>query len=70
MGVNPVKLKLGMLEEVEYDPGTFDFISVGAVFEHLYHPYEALEKSHEMAEAWWIDPNGSCHLPNTDATIY
>jgi ubiquinone/menaquinone biosynthesis C-methylase UbiE/rubredoxin len=53
MGVNPERLRLAMMEEIEYDPETFDFISFGAVFEHLYHPYDALEKAMK-----WLKPGG------------
>ncbi|MEQ1734755.1 MAG: class I SAM-dependent methyltransferase, partial [Bacteroidia bacterium] len=51
------KLKLGMVENVTYPKNTFDFITYGAVFEHLYHPAHSLEKSLE-----WLKPNGIVHI--------
>jgi 2-polyprenyl-3-methyl-5-hydroxy-6-metoxy-1,4-benzoquinol methylase len=53
MGVDPQRLKLCKLEDVEYDPEMFDFISFGAVFEHLYHPFESLSKAMK-----WLKPGG------------
>ena len=53
MNINPDKLKLGMIEEIDYPEHTFDFISFGAVFEHLYHPAKNLEKAFK-----WLKPGG------------
>ena len=53
MNINPGRLKPGMVEEVEYAENTFDFITFGAVFEHLYHPAASLEKSLK-----WLKPGG------------
>ncbi|MCC7402032.1 MAG: class I SAM-dependent methyltransferase [Chitinophagaceae bacterium] len=53
MHINEKKLKLGTIEEVEYDDNFFDFISFGAVFEHLYHPAASLEKAFR-----WLKPGG------------
>jgi 2-polyprenyl-3-methyl-5-hydroxy-6-metoxy-1,4-benzoquinol methylase len=53
MKINPEKLKLGMIEEVDYPENTFDFITFGAVFEHLYHPAASLKKSLK-----WLKPGG------------
>ena len=44
MKIDPNKLKLGAMEELEYDKSSFDFITFGAVFEHLYEPAKCLEK--------------------------
>ena len=44
MKIDQEKLKLGMLEEVEYPENYFDFISFGAVLEHLYDPSESIKK--------------------------
>jgi 2-polyprenyl-3-methyl-5-hydroxy-6-metoxy-1,4-benzoquinol methylase len=57
MGINPNKLKLGMIEDVEYEAGMFDFITFGAVFEHLYHPATSLEKSLK-----WLKSGGIVHI--------
>lgn len=45
MGIHPERLKLGMIENVDYPEDSFDFITFGAVFEHLYHPAASLEKA-------------------------
>jgi 2-polyprenyl-3-methyl-5-hydroxy-6-metoxy-1,4-benzoquinol methylase len=57
MGVDPARIKLGMIENVDYDENTFDFITFGAVFEHLYHPSESLQKALK-----WLKPNGLVHI--------
>lgn len=53
MNIPASKLKLGKIEEVDYEPATFDFITFGAVFEHLYHPAFCLEKAMH-----WLKPGG------------
>jgi 2-polyprenyl-3-methyl-5-hydroxy-6-metoxy-1,4-benzoquinol methylase len=53
MGIDKERLKLGMVEEVDYPENSFDFITFGAVFEHLYHPAQSLEKALK-----WLKPNG------------
>jgi 2-polyprenyl-3-methyl-5-hydroxy-6-metoxy-1,4-benzoquinol methylase len=57
MGINPDKLKLGMIEEVEYPDNHFDFISFGAVLEHLYNPSDSILKAMK-----WLKPNGIIHI--------
>jgi SAM-dependent methyltransferase len=57
MHINKGKLKLGMIEDMEYDPESFDFISFGAVFEHLYHPAACLGKVFK-----WLKPGGAIHI--------
>jgi len=57
MGISADKLKLGMIEQIEYDMAMFDFITFGAVFEHLYHPAASLEKSLK-----WLKPGGLVHI--------
>jgi ubiquinone/menaquinone biosynthesis C-methylase UbiE len=57
MDINPGKLKLGMIEEVDYDENTFDFITFGAVLEHLYHPAACIEKAFR-----WLKSNGIIHI--------
>ncbi len=63
MGIKADKLKLGSIEELEYDKETFDFITFGAVFEHLYEPSKCLEKA-----LTWLKPNGVLHIevPSAD----
>ena len=53
MKIDPERIKLGMLEEIEYTSDKFDFITFGAVLEHLYDPAEAIEKTLK-----WLKPNG------------
>ncbi|HSY62370.1 MAG TPA: class I SAM-dependent methyltransferase [Cytophaga sp.] len=57
MGIAADRLKHGMIEEIEYDTEMFDFISFGAVFEHLYHPAQSLEKS-----ITWLKAGGLVHI--------
>ncbi len=66
MNISPNKLKLGMLEEVEYPSNEFDFITFGAVLEHLYDPSESILKAFR-----WLKPNGVLHMevPSSDYLI-
>jgi 2-polyprenyl-3-methyl-5-hydroxy-6-metoxy-1,4-benzoquinol methylase len=57
MKIDPSKLKLGTIEELDYEKDSFDFITFGAVFEHLYEPSKCLEKAME-----WLKPNGIIHI--------
>lgn len=56
MNIKPDKLKLGMIEEVDYPENHFDVITFGAVLEHLYHPAASLEKAIK-----WLKPGGIIH---------
>ncbi len=53
MKINPDRIKLGMIEEVDYPENSFDFITFGAVVEHLYHPAASIEKA-----LTWLKPGG------------
>jgi ubiquinone/menaquinone biosynthesis C-methylase UbiE len=66
MGIDAEKLKLGMLEEVEYPSEFFDFITFGAVLEHLYNPSESITKTLN-----WLKPMGVMHIevPSSDYLI-
>jgi ubiquinone/menaquinone biosynthesis C-methylase UbiE len=66
MNISKDKLKFGMLEELEYPENYFDFISFGAVLEHLYDPSESIKKSMK-----WLKPNGIIHIevPSSDWLI-
>ncbi|MBL0329724.1 MAG: class I SAM-dependent methyltransferase [Bacteroidetes bacterium] len=57
MKINPERLKLGMLEEVNYPENEFEFITFGAVLEHLYSPGESIEKALHS-----LKPNGIIHI--------
>jgi ubiquinone/menaquinone biosynthesis C-methylase UbiE len=57
MKIDPAKIKCRMVEEVEYENNFFDFITFGAVLEHLYHPAASIEKA--LA---WLKPSGLIHI--------
>ncbi len=57
MGIDKDRLKLGSVEEIDYEKQSFDFINFGAVFEHLYEPTKCLEKVLS-----WLKPNGIIHI--------
>ena len=57
MGIDKEKLKLGAIEDLDYEPEFFDCIMFGAVFEHLYEPSICLEKALS-----WLKPNGIIHI--------
>jgi 2-polyprenyl-3-methyl-5-hydroxy-6-metoxy-1,4-benzoquinol methylase len=63
MGILAEKLKLGMIEELDYDENSFDFITFGAVVEHLYHPATSIEKALK-----WLKIGGYIHIevPNSN----
>lgn len=63
MGINKERIRLGAVEEIEYEAETFDFISFGAVFEHLYEPSVCLEKA-----LMWLKKDGILHIevPSSD----
>jgi 2-polyprenyl-3-methyl-5-hydroxy-6-metoxy-1,4-benzoquinol methylase len=66
MGINAERLKLGMIEEVEYPREFFDFVTFGAVLEHLYDPSACIEKALK-----WLKPSGILHIevPSSDYFI-
>jgi ubiquinone/menaquinone biosynthesis C-methylase UbiE len=57
MGINADKLKVGMIENVDYPTNHFDFISFGAVLEHLYDPSTSIVRALK-----WLKPNGIIHI--------
>jgi len=63
MGIDPENLKLSSIEEVEYPEAYFDFITYGAVFEHLYHPAKSLEKTLK-----WLKEDGIIHIEVPSST--
>ncbi len=52
MGVDPDRIRHCPIEEAEFGP-EFDFITFGAVLEHLYHPAETIERALS-----WLAPGG------------
>ena len=63
MGINPDRLKIGMIEELDYQKNFFDFITFGAVLEHLYNPAESIERAMQ-----WLKPGGviQIEVPSAD----
>lgn len=63
MRINPDKLKHVQLENSEYPANNFDFISFGAVLEHVYDPSASILKAMK-----WLKPNGIIHIetPSSD----
>ena len=57
MKINPDKIKLGGIEDVDFPENSFEFISFGAVLEHLYDPNESIKKA-----IHWLKPNGIIHI--------
>ncbi len=67
MNAKAEKLKLAMIENVDYEPNFFDFITFGAVLEHLYHPGRYIELAMK-----WLKPGGLMHIevPSSDYLIH
>jgi SAM-dependent methyltransferase len=57
MQISPDKLKLSSIEEAEYPENFFDFITFGAVLEHLYDPNDCIRKAIS-----WLKPGGIIHI--------
>ena len=66
MGINSDRMRLGMIDLVEYPENHFDFISFSAVLEHLYNPSSSILKAIK-----WVKPNGIIHIevPSADHLI-
>lgn len=66
MGISKDKIKLGMIENIDYPDNYFDVVYFGAVLEHLYDPSEAIKKAMR-----WLKPNGVIHIqvPSSDWLI-
>jgi len=57
MGIDPARLQLISLETADYPTESFDFITFGAVLEHLYDPHEGLQRAMR-----WLKPGGVIHV--------
>jgi SAM-dependent methyltransferase len=57
MGIAEDKLKFDSVETADFTPEKFDFITFGAVLEHIYDPSSALEKALS-----WLKPEGLIHI--------
>jgi len=56
-GIRPDRLQLSSLESAQFEGEMFDFISFGAVLEHLYDPSAALKRAID-----WLKPGGILHV--------
>jgi 2-polyprenyl-3-methyl-5-hydroxy-6-metoxy-1,4-benzoquinol methylase len=57
MKINPERLILSSIEDAEYPENFFDFITFGAVLEHLYDPNDSIKKALS-----WLKPGGIIHI--------
>lgn len=62
-GTDPQRINLAGIEEAEFPAEDFDFITFGAVLEHLFNPRQALEKA-----IGWLKPGGviQAEVPSSD----
>jgi ubiquinone/menaquinone biosynthesis C-methylase UbiE len=65
-GATEDRIGLSSVEEASFPESTFDFVSFGSVFEHLYNPDKALERSMK-----WVRPGGIWYaeVPSADHLI-
>lgn len=56
-GLPEERLRRQSVEEASFPDGCFDFITFGAVFEHLVHPHHCLQRA-----LHWLRPGGVMHL--------
>jgi len=63
MKIDPGRLQLGSLENSSFPPNYFDFITFGAVLEHLYDPSSSINKA-----MGWLKTDGIIHIevPSSD----
>lgn len=57
MNIKRDRLQLGAIEDLDYKKDEFDFITFGAVVEHLYNPKICIEKAMN-----WLKPVGIIHI--------
>ncbi|MEO7276567.1 MAG: class I SAM-dependent methyltransferase [Sphingomicrobium sp.] len=55
--LDQTKVQLATAEDAEFLPNSFDFITFGAVLEHLYSPSLAIERA-----LVWLKPGGVIHV--------
>lgn len=62
-GLSPDRVRLAGVEDADFTAGSFDFVTFGAVLEHLPQPAEALRKALD-----WARPDGLVHVevPSSD----
>lgn len=66
MGIDPARIQFTTVEEAHYPAAFFDFITFGAVLEHLYDPKAALDRA-----IGWLKPGGvlQVEVPNSNWLI-
>ena len=66
MGADPQRLRLGTLEDAIFDKESFDFITFGAVLEHLQEPSKAIGRALQ-----WLKPGGviQIEVPSSDHLV-
>lgn len=66
MGISPERLTLNSIEDARFPSNHFDFITFGAVLEHLYDPYESIKKAMS-----WLKVGGvmQIEVPSADWLI-
>jgi 2-polyprenyl-3-methyl-5-hydroxy-6-metoxy-1,4-benzoquinol methylase len=57
MGISPEQLQLARLEDAKFPGNSFDFITFGAVLEHLYDPSTSIAQALQ-----WAKPGGLVHI--------
>jgi 2-polyprenyl-3-methyl-5-hydroxy-6-metoxy-1,4-benzoquinol methylase len=57
MNIPASKIQNKAIEDAHFESETFDFITFGAVLEHLYNPGKAIEKA-----VVWLKPGGIIHI--------
>lgn len=66
MGIPADRLQLASLEEADFPPASFDFVTFGAVLEHIPEPGKAIEKAMS-----WLKPGGvlQAEVPNANYLV-
>jgi len=57
MKIRPDRLKRAAMEEADYPESYFDFVTFGAVLEHLYDPSDSIARAMR-----WLRPGGVIHI--------
>lgn len=57
MGIRPDRLQLASCETARFEDASFDFITFGAVLEHLYDPSASIKQALD-----WLKPGGIIHI--------
>lgn len=65
-GLDPDRVTCATVEDAEFPDNQFDFITFGAVLEHIYDPSKALRRAMR-----WLKPGGILHaeVPSSDHLI-